>query len=347
MPEPSQPLLTGLLRDVSRSFYLTLRVLPRAIRPQVGLAYLLARTTDTIADTGLVPADQRLAALAALRQRILGTASAPLAFATFAQHQASPAEATLLDRCEESLACLNALPGIDRQFVREVLSTITSGQELDLQRFTGAGAGNVLALENAIALDDYTYRVAGCVGEFWTRICREHLFPRAPLDMPKLLERGIRFGKGLQLVNILRDIPSDLRQGRCYLPQDELAAAQLAPGDLLRPANEPRLRPVYNAWLARAEGHLRSGWDYTNALPRNAYRLRLACAWPVLIGLETLTVLRRENMLDPAARRKISRGQVRAILVTAVARVPFPGAFRKLAPSASGSPAPAASNALC
>ena len=48
--------LNQLLKQTSRSFYLTLRVLPGAIRPQIGLAYLLARTTDTIADTELVPA---------------------------------------------------------------------------------------------------------------------------------------------------------------------------------------------------------------------------------------------------------------------------------------------------
>src|SRR6266446_1521302 len=67
---PSTPeLLTTLLREVSRSFYLTMRVLPGAIRPQIGLAYLLARTADTIADTELVPLTQRLDALRSLRER--------------------------------------------------------------------------------------------------------------------------------------------------------------------------------------------------------------------------------------------------------------------------------------
>jgi farnesyl-diphosphate farnesyltransferase len=60
-----------LLKATSRSFYLTLRVLPAAVRPQIGLAYLLARTTDTIADTELVPLEQRLDALKRLRERIL------------------------------------------------------------------------------------------------------------------------------------------------------------------------------------------------------------------------------------------------------------------------------------
>jgi len=64
----------------------------------------------------------------------------------------------------------------------------------------------------------------GCVGEFWTRICRAHLFPTAVLDDAFLLSNGVRFGKGLQLVNILRDLPVDLRHGRCYLPSVDLQA---------------------------------------------------------------------------------------------------------------------------
>ena len=68
--------LDALLRATSRSFYLTLRVLPRAIRPQIGLAYLLARATDTIADTKIVPVERRLEALRALRARILGEGGA-------------------------------------------------------------------------------------------------------------------------------------------------------------------------------------------------------------------------------------------------------------------------------
>ena len=46
-----EKLLTGLLPQVSRSFYLTIRVLPADLRRPVGLAYLLARAADTIADT--------------------------------------------------------------------------------------------------------------------------------------------------------------------------------------------------------------------------------------------------------------------------------------------------------
>jgi farnesyl-diphosphate farnesyltransferase len=320
----------SLLKEVSRSFYLTLRVLPGRIRPQIGLAYLLARATDTIADTGLVAVEQRLASLAALRGRILGLHDRPLDLGELARHQGSPAESRLLEQLEASLALLDAMAPADRQEVRRVLETITSGQELDLRRFAGASAERIVCLRTDEELDDYTYRVAGCVGEFWTRICRAHLFARATLDDSFLLANGVRFGKGLQLVNILRDLPSDLRQGRCYLPAERLAGCGLNPADLSQPANAPRLHPLYDALLDRAQAHLLAGWDYTNALPRWSVRVRLACAWPILIGIETIRLLRSGNPLDPSQRLKVSRRQLKRLLWRSVLYYPCSSAWRRL-----------------
>src|SRR5215469_6931228 len=125
-----------LLRATSRSFYLTLRVLPRAIRSQIGLAYLLARTADTIADTEIVPVDKRLEALQKLRDRISGMTSVMLNFSELAGKQGSPAEQLLLEKAADSVDTLQKFSPEDQKRIRDVLATITSGQELDLKRFT-------------------------------------------------------------------------------------------------------------------------------------------------------------------------------------------------------------------
>jgi farnesyl-diphosphate farnesyltransferase len=323
-------LLGYLLKATSRSFYLTLRVLPAAVRPQIGLAYLLARTTDTIADTELVPLEQRLDALERLRERILGSSTTPLNFGELAQHQGLPAEQLLLEKVEDSLALLQTLSSADLQLVRTVLNTITGGQELDLRRFDGASAEKTIALETDAELDDYTWRVAGCVGEFWTKMCRTHLFPKARLDDAQLLVDGVRFGKGLQLVNVLRDLPVDLKKGRCYLPSDKLEKAGLIPEFLLSPANEVKFRPLFHEYLDRAESHLAAGWAYTNTLPFGQVRVRLACAWPILIGLKTIERLRAGNVLDLQQGVKISRAEVRGILLRSTLAYPLPEVWRKL-----------------
>ena len=330
MADRPNGLLTDLLRQVSRSFYLTLRVLPNSLRPQIGLAYLLARTTDTIADTNLVPLERRLQALQALRDRILGRSDSPLSLGELAQQQGTPAERVLLEQSEAALALLSAFNPDDQQRISQLLDVIVSGQELDLRRFSGASEKQIVALSSDGDLDDYTYRVAGCVGEFWTRMCRAHVFANAALDDAWLLAKAVRFGKGLQLVNILRDLPADLRKGRCYLPGPALSAAGLSAGDLLQPSAEPALRPVYDRHLDLAEAHLSAGWDYTNALPWKHVRVRLACAWPILIGVKTIQRLRRNPVLDPGCRVKITRPQVRQLMVRSILLYSWPSAWRKL-----------------
>jgi farnesyl-diphosphate farnesyltransferase len=333
-----------LLRATSRSFYLTLRVLPRAIRPQIGLAYLLARTADTIADTDIVPLDQRLDALQKFRERVLGENSAPLNFNDLAGKQGVSSEKLLLERIGDSLDGLQKFSAEDQKLIRKVLTTIISGQELDLKRFAPLktdAAGQkfmpeptqIVALETAAQLDDYTYRVAGCVGEFWTKICRAHLFPKARLEESQLMINSVRFGKGLQLVNILRDLPADLKKGRCYLPMEKLERYKLSPQTLLSPATETKFLPLFHEYLDKAEAHLQVGWDYTNALPFKQLRVRLACAWPILIGMKTIEKLRAASVIELKQCVKIPRGDVRGVMVRSILASPFPPLWRGLFPA--------------
>jgi len=335
LPAPATLVYLPLLKKVSRSFYLTVRILPSAIRPQIGVAYLLARATDTIADTEIVPVQQRLEMLARLRDRILATRKEPLNTSVFVG-SATPGERALLERIESILGAMKGFSAADQERIRNVLKTIVSGQELDLVRFGDATRKNLCALSSAEELDDYTYRVAGCVGEFWTKISRAHLFPEHPIDERKLFAQAAEFGKGLQLVNVLRDLPRDLWKGRCYLPSAELAASGLKPENLLDTAAEPQLRPVYDKWLDQGIRYLTAGWEYTNSLPRRCFRLRLACAWPILIGAETLEGLRSGPILDPELRIKLTRKAVRQIIVQSILLYPFPALWRnQLRPNSS------------
>jgi farnesyl-diphosphate farnesyltransferase len=282
-------LIGPLLREVSRSFYLTLRVLPQEIRPQISVAYLLARTTDTIADTEAVAKTERIALL---RELADGRVPGRLGVA-----EATPSEAKLLEYLPAVLDLLATFSDEDRQQIRELLETIISGQIFDLERFPGSALSDD-------ELDRYAYLVAGCVGEFWTKMCRAHLPEMDGLDV----EQGIRFGKGLQLVNILRDMPKDLRIGRCYLPVSQ-------PEVLLDPNNLVTIEHIYRHWLDIAAEQLDAGWRYTLAIPANQKRLRLACVWPIWIGLKTIARLRRANPLDPTQRVKVSRAEVYWIML--------------------------------
>jgi farnesyl-diphosphate farnesyltransferase len=309
-------LLGSLLRQVSRSFYLSLAVLPGPLREPIGLAYLLARAADTITDTTLVARKDRLAHLETVRCACAGEPADVTGVArACAPHQSHAAERQLLERLPEALARLEALAPTDRHEVRAVLATLTSGMIFDLTRFPGEDETGLAAIETLEELDHYTYMVAGCVGPFWTALHVTHRKRLGDWALREMSEDAVSFGKALQLTNVLRDVPSDLANGRCYLPAHELAALGLGPRDLLEPAGAARALPLYRRLVGLALEHYNVAWDYTLAIPRREWRMRLACAWPLLIGLATLAKLAAHpNPLSVKTPIKISRGAVRALL---------------------------------
>jgi len=312
-------LLGPLLKGVSRSFYLTLRILPAGMRDPIGLAYLLARAADTIADTALIPPEQRLALLLALREQVNGaTDNGELArrlASEVAGQQTQSDEKVLLESIAPALDVLSQLDDADRAAVREIVTTLTTGMEFDLRTFPDECSGRIVALREWDELDRYTYLVAGCVGEFWTKMTYAHMPGTLKADAATMLDRGVSFGKALQMTNVLRDCGKDLRIGRCYLPASMLAQAGLTAQDLLQPGASARARPIMLELVRIALDHFRAAIDYTFALPRFSLRLRLACVWPIVIGLETLLLLvDNAHWLEPAKVSKIQRNAVYGII---------------------------------
>jgi len=249
MPTTGDVVPWKLLKKVSRSFYLTLRLLPSAVREPISLAYLLARISDTEAD-GAETAGER----------------------------------ELLSRRVEILALLDQSP--DRQSIIEVWQIIQEGQAFDKIRFASKDSPPLTFEE----LDRYTYLVAGSVGEFWTRLCAEKIPSFASLPQNQMLGLGVRFGKGLQLVNILRDRANDARAGRFYVTKEQIPAT-----------------------LAAARDHLASAEVYCRAIKRRT--LRAACRLPVILARDTLSLIERKPLAEKVKvpRWRVWMGLLRAL----------------------------------
>lgn len=282
-----------MLKGVSRSFYLTLRLLPKPMRPAASLGYLLARSSDTLADTAAAPLDLRLKCLGEFERAVAGEADAPRWPVSLLNAIPDVRERHLLESAGEVLGGLRRLPAAEAGLVREVFAIIVSGQRMDLERFAGASRKNPVALPDDGALEDYAWRVAGCVGAFWTKLgflTMGERFSKAPQAL--LLEQGIAYGKGLQLVNILRDLAADLAVGRCYLPVAD-------------PHDSAALMASHARWLARAEAWMGEGEHYASQLLSR--RLRAASVLPALLARKTLEPLHRASWEDLQARIKVPR----------------------------------------
>jgi farnesyl-diphosphate farnesyltransferase len=305
--------VNAILKSVSRSFYLTIRLLPRPLREPVSLAYLLARATDTIADTPTIPAAVRLTTLREVARVIAGEEEFELvapALRDFAAQQSDPRERTLIENLREVFAWLAKISPADRQDIREVLQTIVRGQELDLERF--GDPAQPAALRNAAELDEYTFLVAGCVGAFWTKLGFRHGASFANRSPNEMIELGTRYGEGLQLINVLRDRAADAAAGRQYLPADELATA--SEGE------------IFARWLRKSEEKISAGIEYCSSL--TSWRIRYATALPALIGARTIALLRAAGPEQPKV--KVPRCEVRRILAAALLATFSPLALRAL-----------------
>ena len=314
-----QDLLCDLLKQVSRLFYTTLVVVPADVRDQVSLAYLFARAADTIADTELIDRPRRLDFLGQLKGQFVSDqiswgqireiqrAMGPL--------QQDSSERVLLERLEDCFRLFQEFSPDDRRCVQRLMTTLTQGMEMDLSVFPGTSVEDLVALKTLDDLDRYTYYVAGCVGEFWTDLTCAHRKALASWNVREMSEVGVRFGKGLQLTNIVKDIAHDLQKGRCYIPETMLAEAGLKPRDLLNQESLSRFRPVLSKLVRMATEHLDQGWMYAMSIPRYETRLRLSCMWPILSAGESLKlVMTSPDLLNPAVKVKIPRSKVYQIM---------------------------------
>jgi farnesyl-diphosphate farnesyltransferase len=316
---PTLDRLNDLLKRVSRSFYLTLRILPRSLRTPIGLAYLFARAADTIADTAVISPTQRLTLLEQFRSLFQNYDAGILRVlrGVLVNPQGISAERELLSCLEECFVVFQACNQGDQTRIRRLLLTLTQGMVMDLTTFPPEHDDHVVALKTCQDLDRYTYYIAGCVGEFWTEMYVAYRPSLEVWDLEVMKQWGVRFGKGLQMTNILRDLAHDLRSGRCYLPLEQLTAYGLSPDQLLDPSAITNARPILHELLGLTLDHYRWGWSYTLAIPRREVLMRLACAWPLLIGLRTLQlVARADNLLDPSVTVKISRAALYRMLIS-------------------------------
>lgn len=270
--------LWPLLAVHARTIALTLRFLPRKLRDPLSLGYLLARASDTVADAPRVDREQKLLLLEELH-RALESQSFEWETSTI-WDQLSASEAELL---EITPLMMNALAvHSDRRELLRLWRTILKGQVIDLKRF-GHEAEPLTSEE----LEEYCDLVAGTVGETWTQLIALHEPDVLLGNKAEMVALGIGFGKGLQLLNIVRDRLEDQRLGRFYIREEEV----------------PAMMELTKTWLNQ-------GSQYCRALRPG--RIRYASELPLRIALRTLEQIGK----SPESKRvKLPRWKIYATLI--------------------------------
>ena len=288
-----------LLASVSRSFFLSLRFLPEKMREATSLGYLLARLSDTIADTEALPEMERLGVLSEIGQAIQGEGGFPDFSSLSLGSGLTDGENILLQKSGQCLEWLNCQKEDFAKPIRKVMGSIIRGQSNDLRRFS---SNNLEFLQSDEELDQYLYDVAGSVGVFWTEIGFVSYGDKFSIqDNETLIRLGADYGKSLQLINILRDVSEDLISGRCYFP-----------GNFDNYTDQEIWEEVSEHWIARCRFLMRSSSDYVEAL--RLPRIRFSTGLPAVIGVETLNLIQKATWKKIEDRIKVDRARVKLIL---------------------------------
>jgi 15-cis-phytoene synthase len=219
--------VSRLTRKSRSNFLYAFLVLPRARREALYAVYAFCRTVDDIADRPAPEADvaARRAELAVWRREV----------ARCYERGGEPERPI-----GQGLAAAVRAHGIPR----EALEAIVDGVEMDLDRAT---------YETAEDLYGYCYRVASAVG-----LAAIEVFGYTD---PRAREYAVNLGLALQLTNILRDVGADAREGRIYLPQQDLRRFGVTADDLRGGRHTESFVELMRYEAARAHAFYRAAAD--------------------------------------------------------------------------------------
>lgn len=303
-----------ILPRVSRTFSLGIKLLPNRLEAPVRIGYLLCRIADTVEDDLQLDAARK----AELLDAFLGCFDDPGEAATFG---AIAEELTASDDYRELVATngdvflmWRELDAPTRAILRRWVEVMVRGMRRIVVEHP-----NGIRLASVDEFREYCYYVAGTVGHLLTELWHEHSQLIGARTYARLLEDCEAFGEALQTVNILKDVAWDAeRENAVYIPAELLAAAGSDHAAILRPdlrhANRDALAPL----MTMAQDDIERALRYIEAIPAAALRIRLFCVLPVLFAIATMREMEQSDaMLVPGGGVKISRAEVRAIVVAA------------------------------
>ena len=290
------------LQKVSRTFALTIPLLPMPLADWVGNAYLLCRIVDTIEDDADLSIDLKqkhiLSYLAALAGEIDSIAWSQ-GLHSLLSASTSEGERSLIADIPAVLGRLASFPDAVRDILIRGVGIMSQGM---------AAQQECAVITQAADLDRYCYSVAGVVGELLTELFAVYS-PLVATVKSTLSPLAVSFGEGLQLTNILKDVWEDASRGVCWLPLCQSEAESFAACSL------SQQRHLLDVHLALAHGHLRDALTFTLQLPKHEQGLRQFCLWA--IGMALLTLRRIHTIPDfrHSSQVKISRHQVKSVIV--------------------------------
>jgi farnesyl-diphosphate farnesyltransferase len=300
-----------ILPGVSRTFAISIRLLPGELGRAVLCAYLLCRIADTIEDE----AGTAVAVKAGRFDHMLAAFESAGAADAFQDSVLTivgdPAHVELVRHSALVFTLWRDLSPETRAPVRRWVEEMVRGMRKILLAHPAG-----IRLKTLAEYQEYCYYVAGTVGHMLTDLWRVHSSAINQKTYEALEKKARAFGEALQTVNILKDVAADAeRENAIYVPDELLRAHGSSHATILDPAYETANHAALAALIELAWKNLDEARDYLLLVPRRAVSVRLFCILPLLYAYATLRDLTRSHaMLRRGGQVKIARAEVRSLM---------------------------------
>ena len=302
----------AMLPAVSRTFALSIRLLPGELGAAVRCAYLICRIADTIEDAPSITAPHKAELLDELSQSFDDPSMVPRISSAASDLTGDDAHLALVRGADLVFAAYRELPPGTRDHVRRWVREMIAG----MKKF-------VLAYPDGIRIQtlgeykEYCYYVAGTVGYLVTDLWREHSSSISTRRYHALRARCAAFAEGLQTINVLRDVARDAeRENSIFVPDELLRAHGSAHATIFHASRGSENGAALSVLADLACRDLDEARKYLLSIPRRAVAIRLSCLLPLLFAHATLRdLMRAPRALLGHDSVKISRGEVKSLLI--------------------------------
>ena len=307
-----------ILPKVSRTFAPTIRMLPKKLYLPVNVAYLLCRIADTIEDTAHFEKNQKRQLLQ-IYANIFQESFSNLEISRHSMIkkfingiQTLPDESSDIMLVKNLQKVLSVYYSFNEQ-IRKSIAECVIEMSLGMRKFAQSHEKRRFQfLKSMKELDEYTYYVAGTVGRLLTYLFAHFSSKITPNVMKRLESFSESFGKGLQLVNIIRDMSADLKRGQSYIPDEILHKYQLTRASIYEAENSVQAEKLFNELIHLAIKHLDKALAYIVNIPKIEARIRLFCLLPLCWAMQTLKIIQINTLnLLHSNKVKVSRQIIR------------------------------------
>lgn len=289
-----------ILKNTSRTLYLSFSILPQYVKYMLSYGYLIARAMDSVVDNNKIPLELKNKFI----NRMLDIEKTSFGIDDIKNDVSSfliKWEKVLVDNIDVIInEFIKNCDEYDRKNLIMLIKGISHGMMIDLKRFGKVDEFGFLF--DFKELINYSFLIGGVPAIYWFNVYQKYM---PNIYKNSVLTSAYKIGAALQLTNILKDMRKDIYNNRSYIPLEFLKSANLNSDGLLDYRNIEKIKPFINSVILTCVDWFDESEYFIESIKNTEFSLKIAIIWPIYWAMDSLYLVSTKNPLKTDI--KISR----------------------------------------